>query len=133
MIEIEPSPALRVLCAVAVAAMAAQLLVLAEPAFAVRVVELTWDKAIHFAFFGAVAFFLWIATDKRWPLAIWATVVLIGAIDETHQQVVPGRTADLNDLLADGFGAAAALMVMKRVSPPVAIAANARTESRKGE
>ena len=132
-VEFEPSPALRALCVVAVVAMVAQLLLLAEPAFAARIVSLTWDKLIHFAFFAAIAFLLWVSTDKRWPLVIWVTVLLIGALDETHQAFVPGRTADINDLLADGFGAAAALMVMKRVSPPGSLAANARARSTRGE
>ena len=74
-----------------------------------------WDKTVHFLFFGTIAFFLWIATAKRWPLLIWATVLLIGAMDETRQYYIPGRHADVNDWLADGFGAAAALMVAQRV------------------
>ena len=40
-------PAVRALCFVLVAAAATQLLFLDEPAFAERIVEATWDKAVH--------------------------------------------------------------------------------------
>src|SRR5258708_3046908 len=116
-LDITATPALRALCLVGFLAMTAQLLLLAEPSSAVRIVQLTWDKAIHFLFFGTMAFLLWIATGKRWPLAAWLTVALIGAADETLQAYTPGRTSDVNDWIADGLGAAAALLVAQRVSP----------------
>jgi VanZ family protein len=100
---------------VAALAMIVQLFFLAEPPFADHIVQLMWDKTVHFLFFGVIAFFLWIATAKRWPLFIWVVVLLVGAIDETRQYYTPGRHADVNDWLADGFGAAAALMVAQRV------------------
>jgi VanZ family protein len=110
-LEIRATPALRALCFVGFLAMTAQLLLLAEPNFAVELVDATWDKAIHFLFFGTMAFLLWVATAKRWPLAVWLAVALIGAADETLQAYTPGRTSDINDWLADGFGAAAALFI----------------------
>jgi VanZ family protein len=110
-----PAPTgLRLLCFAAVLAMTAQLLFLAEPPFASKVVQILWDKTVHFLFFGTMAFFLWIATAKRWPLAIWLTVAFIGAADETAQAYTPGRNSDFNDWLADGLGAAAALLIAQR-------------------
>jgi VanZ family protein len=95
--------------------MVAQLFVIPEPDFAEPVVQVMWDKTVHFLFFGTIAFFLWIATSKRWPLAVWIFVAVIGALDETHQMFVPGRDPDIRDWLADGLGAAAALIVASRI------------------
>jgi VanZ family protein len=117
-IEIRATPALRVICFVAFLAMTAQLLLLAEPEFAIRVVDFTWDKAVHFLFFGTMAFLLWIAAAKRWPIAVIATVACIGAADETLQAYTPGRTSDINDWLADSLGAAAVLVLAQRVTKP---------------
>ena len=107
-------PPLRALCLIAALAMTVQIFFLAEPAFASKAAQVFWDKTVHFVFFGLVAFFLWISTAKRWPLAIWAVVLLVGVIDETRQAYVPGRNSDINDVLADGFGAAAALIIAQR-------------------
>jgi VanZ family protein len=41
-----------------------------------------------------------------------AMSVLYGASDEWHQRFVPGRTADLRDLLADAVGAAVAVSIV---------------------
>ena len=116
-LDIEPTPALRTICLVGFIGMATQLLFLAEPNFAVRIVNATWDKGVHLLFFGTMAFLLWIVTRKRWPLAVWLAVAFIGFADETLQASTPGRSADFDDWLADGFGAAAALIVSQRVSP----------------
>ncbi|MGZ5038324.1 MAG: VanZ family protein [Usitatibacter sp.] len=130
-IEIRPTPPLRALCFIGFLAMAAQLLLLAEPSFAVDIVDATWDKAIHFLFYGTMAFLLWVATAKRWPLAVWLTVAVIGAADETLQAYTPGRTSDIHDWIADGLGAAAALVIAQRLSPSGERAA-ARVASRTG-
>jgi|GEM_PF-2940132 len=131
-VDIQATPALRTACLVGFLAMTAQLLLLAEPNFAVRIVNATWDKAIHFLFFGTMAFLLWIATAKRWPLAVWLAVAFIGFADETLQASTPGRSADFDDWLADGFGAAAVLMVSQRVSPASGNPAPVRAHSKSG-
>ena len=131
-IDITPTPALRTACLVGFLAMVTQLLLLAEPNFAVRIVTFTWDKAVHFLFFGTMAFLLWIVTAKRWPLAVWLAVAFIGFADETLQASTPGRSADFDDWIADGFGAAAALIVSQRVSPAAGNLARPRTNSNTG-
>jgi VanZ family protein len=131
-LDITPTPGLRTACLVGFLAMTAQLLLLAEPNFAVRIVEATWDKAVHFTFFGTMAFLLWIATGKRWPLAVWMTIAFIGFADETLQATTPGRTSDFHDWIADGFGAAAALIVSQRVSPAAGRLARPRTNLNPG-
>ncbi|MEW6511472.1 MAG: VanZ family protein [Bacteroidota bacterium] len=73
-----------------------------------------FDKLVHFGVYFLLAFFTYraIRYQSRWPLladhALLFTVVLIavyGATDEFHQYFVPGRSADLFDLLADTLGA----------------------------
>ena len=51
-------------------------------------------------------------TPTRLAVA-WAVTVIYGATDEWHQSFVPGRTPDINDLLADAVGAFAAVMLVK--------------------
>ena len=103
---------IRALSAVAAGLIIVQLLLLREPDYAVRLVDATSDKLVHFVVFGAMAFFIWLATGGRWPLIVWAVVVLVGALDETQQIYTPGRTASIADLAADGAGATAALLVL---------------------
>jgi VanZ family protein len=131
-IHIPTTPTLRTICLVGFLAMTVQLLLLAEPNFAVRLVAATWDKSIHFLFFGTMAFLLWVVTAKRWPLAVWLAIAFIGFADETLQASTPGRSADFDDWLADGFGAAAALIVSQRVSPSANAVAAPRPTSKTG-
>ena len=108
--------AIRWLSAAAAGLIVVQLLLLQQPDYAGRIVEASSDKLVHFVVFGAIAFFIWVATAARWPLLIWAVVVLVGAIDESHQLDVPGRTASIADLAADGAGAAASLLVLNSLN-----------------
>ena len=72
-----------------------------------------YDKILHVVEFFILAALLYkcfdIADNKalrenRYFLAI--TITIIYAIsDEFHQSFVPGRVADLNDIIADAFGA----------------------------
>jgi VanZ family protein len=117
MTELRITRGLRILCGLAAVAVIGQLLFLAEPTFAQRLVEATWDKAIHILVFGGLAFLIWVAAGGRWPLFIWIVVLLVGAFDETRQIYTPGRTADFNDFLADGFGAAAAMIMVQAITP----------------
>lgn len=73
-----------------------------------------FDKAIHFTIYFLFAFFTYRALryQHRFPIfarhALLFTVLLIalyGASDEFHQLFVPGRQADILDLLADTMGA----------------------------
>jgi VanZ family protein len=107
------SPVVRVLCFIAVIAVALQLCALPEPGFAERIVEATWDKAVHATVYGGIAFLLWVGFAGRGTLLIWALVVLVGTIDETHQIFVPGRDPDLHDLYADALGAMAVLFFLQ--------------------
>jgi hypothetical protein len=108
----------RALCFVAVAAIAVQLLLLPEPAFAERIVAATSDKVVHASVFGGIAFLLWAGFDGCRAARVFALVVAIGALDETHQMFVPGRDPDLNDLNADGLGAVGVIMFHEALTSP---------------
>jgi len=73
-----------------------------------------FDKGIHFGVYFLLAFFTYRALryQERLPLLarhalLWTVLLIIvyGATDEIHQYFVPGRQADLLDLLADTLGA----------------------------
>ena len=117
MTPLRPTRGLRILCAVAAIAVIGQLLFLAEPPFAHRLVEATWDKGVHIVVFAGLAFLIWMAVGGRWPMLVWLLVLAVGATDEVHQIYTPGRTADLNDFLADGFGATAAMIMVQAITP----------------
>jgi VanZ family protein len=75
-----------------------------------------WDKVLHAGAFGVLALLsAWALTRGRlraatWPVLLAACLVAIlyGATDEFHQSFVPGRDADVFDLVADALGAFAA-------------------------
>jgi VanZ family protein len=66
------------------------------------------DKITH-AFMYAVASFTWrraiVSTRDAATWRVVAGVSLLGAVDEWHQRIVPGRSADLFDWVADVVGA----------------------------
>jgi VanZ family protein len=78
------------------------------------------DKTGHFAAYaGLGALVLRARAGSRWsgvttPAAVVAWVVCVGygASDELHQAFVPGRTAALDDVVADAAGAAASIGVL---------------------
>jgi VanZ family protein len=71
------------------------------------------DKGVHFLEYGTLAVLLAHAIQGTWRgwRMLWVfgmTVLgttLWGLIDEIHQAFVPGRVADVRDLLADALGA----------------------------
>jgi hypothetical protein len=88
-----------------------------------------FDKVIHFGIYFLFAFFMYRALryQNRIPLlarhALLGTVLLVivyGASDEFHQYFVPGRQADVFDLMADTLGAVvlvAGVWVWERMHP----------------
>ena len=73
------------------------------------------DKGIHFVEFGVLGWLCAAASSRTWPTAsAWRTAafavfvsVLWGLADEVHQALVPGRSAELGDLVADLLGSVA--------------------------
>jgi len=69
------------------------------------------DKLFHMAAFGILGFFLMggvkttgsgYRTGQLWFVVV--LVMLYGLLDEFHQYFVPGRDADILDVLADAAG-----------------------------
>ena len=71
------------------------------------------DKIAHFTFYGVAGFLcaLWRRETGKGAAAavVWAAifVALLGAVDEFHQQWIPGRTMDIFDWAADFAGGTA--------------------------
>ncbi len=73
------------------------------------------DKAIHFVEYAVLGWLCAAAASRTWPSAsslrtlLFAVFVstLWGLSDEIHQALVPGRSSELADLVADFFGSAA--------------------------
>ncbi|MGB3050150.1 MAG: VanZ family protein [Polyangiales bacterium] len=73
------------------------------------------DKGIHLVEYAALGWLCATASRRSWPSASsWRTAafavfvsVLWGLSDEIHQAFVPGRSAELSDVVADLFGSIA--------------------------
>ena len=73
------------------------------------------DKAIHFVEYGVLGWLCAAAAARSWPsVPWWRTAVfavfvstLWGLSDEIHQALVPGRSSELADLVADFLGSSA--------------------------
>ncbi|MEX2177429.1 MAG: VanZ family protein [Gemmatimonadaceae bacterium] len=76
----------------------------------------TVDKLAHFTMYMVLAFLLAryrSEVTSRWRSAGFALAVAIayGAIDEWHQQFIPGRSTELADWYADSLGAASGALL----------------------
>lgn len=80
------------------------------------------DKGVHFLEYGFLALMMAHAVSVSWPgaryglAAAWWLTVSLGLTDELHQAYVPGRSADVYDLVADACGALAAMAFYAGVS-----------------
>lgn len=54
----------------------------------------------------------------RTGLAILATVLVIGLLDEVHQSWIPGRATDIADWLADGVGGCIGILLAPFLPSP---------------
>ncbi len=85
------------------------------------------DKGAHFLVYALLGAAVAHAVKCSWPkqtwlrtalLSVWITVAW-GALDELHQALVPGRLADVTDLMADGVGAIVGASLRYAASPIV--------------
>ena len=73
------------------------------------------DKVVHLLMYAGLAWLV-ARAEPRWvraagPLVLVALALsALGALDEWHQQFIPGRGASVADWLADSAGAALALL-----------------------
>jgi VanZ family protein len=96
-----PSPLLRAGCFGAAAALVFQLFYLGAQPMAAGLFQPPWDTLAHFCAYSALTVLLWKASGGRMPVAVLATVILVGGLDELHQAGIPGRVADMADFLVD--------------------------------
>jgi len=72
-----------------------------------------WDKSNHLLAFGSLAFTsvraLW-PQPRRWPLLV-AVLLAYGCGIEVAQSFLPPRSADVEDVFADGMGIALGLLL----------------------
>ncbi len=74
------------------------------------------DKVVHFAFYGVLG---WTALRAfapkggatRGAVLVVAAIAIFAALDEWHQQFIPGRSMETADWMADVSGAALGLVV----------------------
>ncbi len=77
------------------------------------------DKAAHAAFFGVLSVLLF-RVFHRWSALSWGRAAMLaivvtslyGVLDEIHQSIVPGRSPELADWVADTTGAFAGLAIV---------------------
>ena len=117
-IALPPPARLRALCLAAFVAVLVQLFFLDEPRLLQQIVNATWDKLCHAVAFGSFAALLWFAIGFRSPWANWASIVAVASLDEFHQLFVPGRSAEVTDVIADAVGAAIVTFILYRLSRP---------------
>ncbi len=75
-----------------------------------------WDKVVHASLFAVIAILLALSRKQgtwRWLVASVLLASGVGALDELHQHFLPGRSADINDLVADFLGATSGVLLMQ--------------------
>lgn len=78
----------------------------AQP-FAVNLIPEPWDKLAHFTAFAFISVLIWIGSGGLRPWILVTLISVVGGLDEWHQRSLPGRSADLTDLLVDISAASA--------------------------
>ncbi len=72
-----------------------------------------WDKLAHLTFYGAVAFLLTKGLGHSRLFSVLLLTCLVGIADETYQAILPGRQADVMDLLTDFIAAAIVILTVR--------------------
>jgi VanZ family protein len=82
---------------------------------AAGLIPVPWDKPAHMAVYAVLSCAIGFASRQRggWAIAIgFGGAVLVGALDEWNQMRLVGRSADIDDLVADAVGAALGTTVL---------------------
>ena len=108
-------PVIQWLAMLVATVMIASLVRLGETELAVGLIPSPWDKLAHMATFGTIAFSLWLALGQRWLYSCAAFAFAIALYDEWRQLTLPGREADLADLLANGVGIVLAVLLARYI------------------
>ena len=73
------------------------------------------DKLVHFLSYALLgASVAWAANTRTARRMLWwvGAAAVLGAVDEWHQQFIPGRRMDVRDWLADTAGAVTGLSLV---------------------
>jgi len=81
-----------------------------SPEFMPRV-NAPYDKILHFGVFGIATLFAVLSVDNsKVALSLASVIVLIGILVEIIQSYIPGRSADMEDAVANALGAVTVLI-----------------------
>lgn len=69
-----------------------------------------WDKLAHFLTYGTLTALLRIGIGGEQPWLLVVFIGIIGSLDEWRQISIPGRAAELADLVTDVIAAVVAIM-----------------------
>jgi len=86
----------------------------AQP-IAVGLFTTPWDKVAHITVYAVLSCAIGFASGRRGFSAMaigFAGALLVGLLDEASQMRLPGRSADVDDLVADAVGAALGTTVL---------------------
>lgn len=86
------------------------------------------DKLVHaslFALLGWLGARSWGLAAQRWRLVVG--LLLLGALTESLQSLIPGRSASLGDWLADASGLAVGLLLWPSAAVSAAVSARVAT------
>lgn len=104
----DPPPWLRLAAIALLAALAVNLFYQGAQPYAVGLIPSPWDKLAHLMLFGGLAALAWVALGARGAgahLGAIAIAVAVGLLDEAAQSLLPGRSVDVVDIVADIGGA----------------------------
>lgn len=89
------------------------------------------DKLVHFLYFGSFTFA--VVMSNTMPLKYAAILAAaLGAADELHQMLLPGRMPGIDDWLADCFGAVIVVCIFSVIrKQPIALMQDCTEGSRK--
>lgn len=101
------------------------LFTLGEKPYAGSLFPAPWDKLAHISVYATIAILVWIGTGGRAFAegrahragAVALFVLAIGLLDELHQVGIPGRSADVADLVADAVGICVAFYLLRSRKP----------------
>jgi VanZ family protein len=75
------------------------------------------DKLVHFFYFATFTFAIVMSNTIPLKYAAMLTITL-GAADELHQMLLPGRSPGVDDWLADIFGAVMVVCIFSIIRKP---------------
>ncbi len=108
---------LQLLGLMAAVAMVVMLFAMGDSSLATHTLSLNppWDKCLHLVTYGVLAALLRFSGMLSNGLLIWLLLVGVGTADELHQVHIPGREANVLDLVADAVGIAIGIVLMDRL------------------